>query len=69
MYVQSPRPVALVGTYNAEGLPNLAPVSWYQMVSHDPPLVMLSFGGSREKGVKDSERNINENGCYTISSA
>ncbi|UZJ56215.1 hypothetical protein CBS101457_005535 [Exobasidium rhododendri] len=64
----SPRPVALVGTYNTEGLANLAPVSWYQMVSHDPPLVMLSFGGSRER-IKDSERNIHDNKCFTISSA
>lgn len=66
----APRPVALVGTYNEQGLPNLAPISWYQMVSHDPPMAMISFGGSGAEGkLKDSDRNIRRNKCYTISSS
>lgn len=47
---------------------NLTVVSWYQMVSHDPPLVMLSFGGDQGRR-KDSEINISETGEFTISSA
>lgn len=62
----SPRPIALVGTYGESGLPNVAPMSWYNMLSHDPPLVMVSFGGMRER-VKDSERNILRSKHFTIS--
>jgi flavin reductase (DIM6/NTAB) family NADH-FMN oxidoreductase RutF len=36
------------------------------MVSHNPPLVMISFGGRRER-IKDSEQNILTNKQYTIS--
>lgn len=65
---QSPRPIALVGTYNDDETPNLAPMSWYNIVSHDPPLVMISFGGQRER-IKDGERNILQRKVFTISSA
>ncbi|KAK0546269.1 hypothetical protein OC846_005352 [Tilletia horrida] len=64
----APRPVALVGTLNEQGVPNLAPISWYQMVSHDPPLVMVSFGGAGS-AVKDSDRNIKNRKQFTISSS
>ncbi|PWN49679.1 hypothetical protein IE53DRAFT_369557 [Violaceomyces palustris] len=63
-----PRPVALVTTLNEEGFPNLAPISWYQMVSHDPPMVMLSFGGTEGRR-KDSELNIKRTKEFTISSS
>lgn len=64
---QAPRPIALVGTYSDDGTANLAPMSWYNMVSHDPPLVMISFGGARER-VKDGEHNILTRKVFTISS-
>ncbi|KAE8241650.1 hypothetical protein A4X13_0g7322 [Tilletia indica] len=64
----APRPVALVSTLNEEGVPNLAPISWYQMVSHDPPLVMISFGGPGTNR-KDSEKNIKARKQFTISSS
>ncbi|KDN48427.1 hypothetical protein K437DRAFT_255533 [Tilletiaria anomala UBC 951] len=64
----SPRPVALVTTKSKEGQLNLCPVSWYQMLSHNPPLVMLSFGGDQGRR-KDSEVNIEATGEFTISSA
>lgn len=57
----SPRPVAMVGTYDEEGYPNLAPISFYQVVCHDPPLLMVSFGGVGYAR-KDSEVNIKRSG-------
>lgn len=57
----APRPVALVGTYGPDGAANVAPISWYQMVSSDPPLLMVSFGGTG-KARKDSEMNIRRTG-------
>ena len=57
----APRPVAMVGTYGEDGTANLAPISWYQAVCKDPPLVMVSFGGVGYDR-KDSERNIKRTG-------
>ena len=63
-----PRPVALVTTLNEDGSPNLAPISWYQMVSQDPAMVMISFGGSEDRR-KDSENNIKRLNEFSISSS
>ncbi|KAJ1030995.1 hypothetical protein NDA18_002220 [Ustilago nuda] len=64
----APRPVALVTTLNEDGSPNLAPISWYQMVSQDPAMVMISFGGSENRR-KDSENNIKRLNEFSISSS
>lgn len=64
----APRPVALVTTLNEDGSPNLAPISWYQMVSQDPAMVMISFGGSEDRR-KDSENNIKRLNEFSISSS
>ncbi|EPQ28847.1 uncharacterized protein PFL1_03650 [Pseudozyma flocculosa PF-1] len=64
----APRPVALVTTLNEDGSPNLAPISWYQMVSHNPATVMISFGGSEDRR-KDSELNIGRLGEFSISAS
>ncbi len=37
-----PGAIALVTTVDAQGEPNLAPKSWLQMVSFDPPILMFS---------------------------
>ncbi|TKY90574.1 hypothetical protein EX895_000572 [Sporisorium graminicola] len=64
----APRPVALVTTLNEDGSPNLAPISWYQMVSHDPAMVMISFGGNEDRR-KDSENNIKRLNEFSVSSS
>lgn len=64
----APRPVALVTTLNEDGSPNLAPISWYQMVSHNPAMVMISFGGSEDRR-KDSENNIKRLQEFSVSSS
>ncbi|CBQ67749.1 conserved hypothetical protein [Sporisorium reilianum SRZ2] len=64
----APRPVALVTTLNEDGSPNLAPISWFQMVSQDPAMVMISFGGSEDRR-KDSENNIKRLNEFSVSSS
>ncbi len=64
----APRPVALVTTLDEDGEPNLAPISWYQMVSQDPPMVMVSFGGGENRR-KDSENNIKRLKEFSVSSS
>ncbi|CAO1627055.1 unnamed protein product [Sympodiomycopsis kandeliae] len=64
----APRPVAMVGTCAEDGTPNLAPISFYQVVCHNPPLLMISFGGPGYSR-KDSEVNIKRSQEFCISSS
>jgi flavin reductase (DIM6/NTAB) family NADH-FMN oxidoreductase RutF len=56
-----PGPIMLVSTVDGEGCPNVAPKSWVQMVSFEPPLVLFS---GQEGGV--TERNVRESGCFAL---
>ncbi len=60
-----PRPIAWVSTMSAAGVPNLAPFSFFTMVSHYPPMASISVG-EREKKPKDTARNIMETRGYVI---
>lgn len=53
--VIAPRPIGWVSTVDAEGVANLAPYSFFNAVSDDPPIVMFSSAG-----MKDSARNAIE---------
>ncbi|KAI8821690.1 uncharacterized protein EV422DRAFT_428628 [Fimicolochytrium jonesii] len=53
-----PRPIALVSTVDAEtGVVNVAPYSYFNVVCHDPPTLMISVNAGRT-GPKDTLRNI-----------
>lgn len=53
-----PRPIALVSTVSADGkCENLAPFSYFNNVSRDPPLYSISFDGEEPN---DSLRNLLE---------
>ncbi|CAE6439112.1 hypothetical protein ACGC1H_006904 [Rhizoctonia solani] len=60
-----PRPIAFVSSLSTDGTPNLAPFSYFSMVSHNPPLVSVSFthGPTRRK---DSSINIRETKQFTV---
>ncbi|KAH7339869.1 hypothetical protein B0J17DRAFT_569711 [Rhizoctonia solani] len=60
-----PRPIAFVSSLSTDGKPNLAPFSYFSMVSHNPPLVSVSFthGPTRRK---DSSINIRETKQFTV---
>ncbi|GAA1124602.1 flavin reductase family protein [Citricoccus alkalitolerans] len=57
-----PRPIAWVGTVDAHGTANLAPHSFFTMVSEEPPIVMFS-STSR----KDTLTNVEATGEFTVS--
>ncbi|KAG9857899.1 hypothetical protein KCU98_g724, partial [Aureobasidium melanogenum] len=57
----TPRPIGFTSTTSAEGKPNLAPFSHFQIVDHDPPVFMLAFSG-RSGVSKDTLRNPRETG-------
>ncbi|KAJ3148045.1 hypothetical protein HDU86_007613 [Geranomyces michiganensis] len=53
-----PRPIALVSTIDsATGVVNVAPYSYFNVVCHDPPTLMISVNAGRT-GQKDTLRNL-----------
>jgi flavin reductase (DIM6/NTAB) family NADH-FMN oxidoreductase RutF len=63
-----PRPIALVGTVGPEGAVNLAPFSFFTVVSSNPPFVAFSpHRLGRTGGKKDTLRNIEATGEFTVS--
>jgi len=63
----TPRPIAWVGTRSAEGVANLAPFSFFNVASPEPPVVFFCPTTSEGRGDKDSLVNAREQGCFTIS--
>ncbi len=69
-----PRPIAFVSTYSANGVANCAPFSFFNVVSHEPPLVIISFGVrdnegtkvGKAGGMKDTPRNILRTGEFVV---
>lgn len=62
----APRPIAWVSTVGRDGSPNLAPFSFFNAFSFDPPVVAVG-PGIRDGVPKDSLRNIRETGELTVS--
>ena len=58
-----PRPIAWVSTVNKDGQPNLAPYSFFNVVSADPPTLIFSPGvRSADKEPKDTYKNVAQTG-------
>lgn len=54
-----PRPIALASTINAEGIPNLAPFSFFNVFSANPPILIFSPARSgRTNSLKDTYHNV-----------
>ncbi|HEV8693536.1 MAG TPA: flavin reductase family protein [Lysobacter sp.] len=62
----TPRPIAWVSTLSAEGVPNLAPFSFFQVVTGAPPTLMLSPLLQSDGSIKDTVRNIQDTGEFVI---
>ena len=63
-----PRPIAFVSTEGLDGSRNLAPFSFFNAVSSQPPAVMFACTPRRDGKPKDSLRNILETGEFVINS-
>jgi flavin reductase (DIM6/NTAB) family NADH-FMN oxidoreductase RutF len=61
-----PRPIAFVTTLSREGITNLAPFSFFNGVTSDPPVVSIAVSTKRDGSKKDTWRNIEETGEYVI---
>jgi len=63
-----PRPIALVATVSPEGDTNLAPFSFFTVVSSNPPFIAFAphrLGRTGSK--KDTLRNVEQAGEFTVS--
>ncbi|CAN5245919.1 flavin reductase family protein [soil metagenome] len=62
LHAVAPRPIAFASTINEEGLPNLAPYSFFNAYSSNPPtLVFSSNVRVRDNSTKDTLANIKAN--------
>ncbi|KAF5389746.1 hypothetical protein D9757_005995 [Collybiopsis confluens] len=59
-----PRPIAFVSSISADGNENLAPYSFFQVLCHSPPIMMIS--GITSLGVKDTIANIQATKDFTV---
>jgi flavin reductase (DIM6/NTAB) family NADH-FMN oxidoreductase RutF len=60
-----PRPIGWIGTRDREGVRNLAPYSFFNVVSGQPPTVLFS-AGRRRGDAKDSAANALATGEFTV---
>ncbi len=62
-----PRPIAFVSTLSADGVPNLAPFSFFTGVSARPPVICFCPVRRASDGQrKDTLRNIQETGEFVV---
>ena len=61
-----PRPIAWVSTRSKAGTTNLAPFSYFNAVSADPPVLLFSAGMHDVGRPKDTLRNIEETDEFVV---
>lgn len=63
----APRPIAFVSTIDAEGRPNLAPYSFFNAFSSNPPILVFSSNRRvQDNQTKDTLANVRETGEAVI---
>ncbi|WP_296145885.1 flavin reductase family protein [uncultured Flavobacterium sp.] len=60
-----PRPIGWISTISEDGLPNLAPFSFFNVVGDDPPHIMFSTAHSNEHK-KDTLNNVLETKQFVV---
>jgi flavin reductase (DIM6/NTAB) family NADH-FMN oxidoreductase RutF len=61
-----PRPIAWVSTVSSQGSVNLAPFSFFNAVSADPPTLCFAPGRHRDGTKKDTLRNVEETHEFVV---
>ena len=54
----TPRPIAWVATRSSQGIDNLAPFSFFQVISDDPATVMITVNHRDDGSFKDTLNNL-----------
>ena len=61
-----PRPIALISTTSLSGVHNAAPFSYFNMVSNDPPMIMVSIEKRINGEKKDTLLNIEDTSEFIV---
>lgn len=64
-----PRPIGWISSLDADGVPNLAPYSFFNGVSYAPPVVMFASNGPQPHGPKDTITNIESTAEFVVNMA
>jgi len=64
-----PRPIGWVSTWNENGVANCAPFSFFNCISEEPPLCMLSFNRRSDGALKHTLKNIRRTGEFVVNLA
>ena len=62
----APRPIAWVSTIAPDGTPNIAPFSFFQMVTPAPPTLLIVPQHHPDNSLKDTARNIGRTGEFVV---
>ncbi|WP_347309618.1 flavin reductase family protein [Defluviimonas sp. SAOS-178_SWC] len=61
-----PRPIALVTTRSKAGHDNAAPMSFFNVFAHEPPIVIIGFSARPDGSEKDTIGNIRRTGQFCV---
>lgn len=61
-----PRPIAFVSTITDEGVENLAPFSWFNTVTNNPPIISFACNHSAPGRLKDTAANLKNSQGFTV---
>lgn len=61
-----PRPIGWVSTLSKEGVPNIAPFSFFNAVNDEPPVFMVSISDRDDGSPKDTVKNILDTGEFVV---
>src|SRR5262249_12414839 len=64
-----PRPIAWVSTQASDGVANLAPISFFTVISRKPPRFSLTLQPKSDGTVKDTYTNIRNTGEFVVHTA
>ncbi len=64
--IVAPRPIGWIGSLSADGVPNLAPFSYFNAVSADPPTVVFAPNSRTDGTPKDTLANVRDTGEFTV---
>jgi len=64
-----PRPIAWVSTWSENGVANCAPFSFFNVISEDPPLCIVSFNRRSDGAMKHTLKNIRRTGEFVVNLA
>ena len=65
-----PRPIGWISTLSAEGVPNLAPYSFFNAVAYTPPQVMFAATSNHQSGgLKDAVADAQATGEFVVNVA